>query len=151
RAMHANNAKVWAWLAVRHAQAKDFDAAAEYYHQAARLDPENRMYRINLGFTLARGERYEEGYAWLSRCMKESEARYNLAMMMLDNGHREQAKKQLGLALQTDPNFKAASDQIAALSGPSEAPRRLHPDIQTVGHEEPADAGPARRSVGGDE
>jgi Tfp pilus assembly protein PilF len=151
RAMHANNAKVWSWLAVRHAQAKDWDTAAECYHQAARLDPDNRMYRIHLGFTLARGERYEEGYAWLSRCMKESEARYNLAMMMLHNGHPEQAKKQLGHALQSDPNFKAASDQIAALSGPSQAPRPLHPDVRTVGHEEPADATPARRSVGGDE
>ncbi|HKB04112.1 MAG TPA: tetratricopeptide repeat protein [Gemmataceae bacterium] len=152
RSMHAGSAKVWAWMAVRHAQAKDWDTAAECYHQAAKLEPDNRVYRIHLGFTLARAERYEEGYAWLSRCMKESEARYNLAMMMIHNGHAEKAKKQLGYALQMDANFKAASDQLTALANPNTpAPRPLMPDIRTVGHEEKADGAPARRSVGGDE
>ena len=84
--MYPQDAKVWAWVAVRQAQAKNWDTAASSYQRAVTLDPDNRMYRIHLGFTLARARRYSEGYEWLSRSMREADARYNLAEMMIHNG-----------------------------------------------------------------
>lgn len=133
--LHANNAKVWEWVAVRQAQAKNWEGASASYHQAVKLDPENRLYRIHLGFTLARNGRYAEGYEWLSRSMKESEARYNLAKAMLHNGEEDKAKMELRLSLRADPSFKAAGDQLATLqnSAPGERPT----DIHTAGHQEP--------------
>lgn len=132
RTQHPNNAKVWAWMAVRQGQAKQWDAAADSYHQAVKLDPDNRVYRTHLGFTLARAGRYEEGYAWLSRTMREADARFSLAQMMMHNGDTEQAKQHLAYALQVDPTFKSARDQLAALTADT-APQPLQsPDVRQV-------------------
>lgn len=139
REKHANNAKVWAWIAVRQGQAREWDNAADSYHQAVKLDPDNRLYRIHLGFTLARNGRYEEGYAWLSRSMRESEARYNLAQMMLHNNQVDRAKQQLEYALQSDPNYKPALSQIASLSSGSATPAPIYDNpIRAASHAEPA-------------
>jgi tetratricopeptide (TPR) repeat protein len=131
--LHPKNPKVWAWVAVRQARAKNFDEAAESYHQAVKLEPDNRMYRIHLGFTLARGGRYAEGFEWLSRSMREAEARFNVAQMMIHNGDIEKAKLELRLSLKADPNFKAAGDQLTAIMNPNAPPGT---DIRTVGHKE---------------
>ena len=126
--LHAKNPKVWAWVAVQQGQAKAWDAAADSYHKAAQLDPENRMYRINLGFTLARGKRYSEAYEWLSRTMREAEARYNLAMMMIHNGDTDKAQMELRLSVRADPNMSASRNQLMAMAA--------GPDVRTVGHRE---------------
>ena len=131
--LHGKNAKVWAWVAVRQARAKQFDQACESYHHAVKLDSENRMYRIHLGFTLARAGRYSEGFEWLSRSMKEEEARFNVAQMMIHNGDIEKAKMELRLSLKANPNFKAAGDQLTAIMNPNAPPGT---DIRTVGHME---------------
>lgn len=131
--LHANNAKVWAWVAVRQAQAKNWDAACLSYHQAVKIDPENRLYRIHLGFTLARNGRYAEGYEWLSHSMKESEARYSLAKAMIHNGHDDKAKAELLLSLRADPGFKAAGDQLANLKNIAPSERS---DVHTASHQE---------------
>ena len=112
---HPTNPKVWAWVAVKHGQAKNWAAACDAYARAVKIDPENRVYRIHWGFTLARAGRYEEGFECLSRSMREAEARYNLAMMMVHNGDVERAKRELRLAQQADPNFGAAAEKLAAL------------------------------------
>ena len=41
--LHANDAKAWAWVAIKHAQAKDWAGAADAYGRAMKLDPDNRM------------------------------------------------------------------------------------------------------------
>jgi tetratricopeptide (TPR) repeat protein len=130
KSQHPNNPKVWAWVAVRQAQAKNWETAAECYQQACRLDPENRMYRIHLGFTLARARRYDEGYEWLKRSMRQAEARYNLAMMMIHNGDKERAREYLQAAMRADPAFVAAKDQLLALTASGS-------DVRSVGHDEP--------------
>ena len=122
---HPQNAKVWAWVAVKHGQAKNWEPACEAYARATKLDPDNRMYRIHLGFNLARAGRYDEGYECMSRSMREAEARYNLAMMMLHNGDVERAKMELKLAQKADPNFAAAGEKLAGLAnGPAPADTR---------------------------
>jgi Tfp pilus assembly protein PilF len=113
--LNPNDARVWEWVAVRQAQAKKWELAAESYQKAAKLDPENRTYRIHLGFTLARAGRYAEGYEWLSRSMRESEARFNLAQMMIHNGEMDKARAELKLCLKADPTMKAAEEQLAGL------------------------------------
>jgi tetratricopeptide (TPR) repeat protein len=112
---HPTNAKVWAWVAVKHGQARNWPAACDAYARAVKLDPDNRLYRMHWGFTLARAGRYEEGYAALARAMREPEARYNLAMMMVHNGETDRARGELRLALQVDPNFGPAAEKLTAL------------------------------------
>ena len=122
---HPQDAKVWAWVAVRQAQTKNWTEAAQSYHQAVKLDPENRVYRIHLGFTLARAGRYDEGYEWLSRSMREADARYNLAQMMIHNGDVDKARMELRLCLKADPKLKAAEDELASLANKSPTPAPL--------------------------
>ena len=126
--LHAKNAKVWAWVAVQQGQAKQWDTAADSYHKAVQLDPDNRLYRIHLGFTLARGKRYPEAYEWLSRTMREADARYNLAMMMIHNGDTEKAQMELRLSVRADPNMSASRNQLMAMAAGT--------DVRTVGHSE---------------
>lgn len=141
RERHGNNAKVWAWIAVRQGQAREWDNAAESYHQAVKLDPDNRLYRMHLGFTLARAGRYDEGYAWLSRCKREHEARHDLALMMMYNGHHDKARQQLEYAIQIEPNYKLAVNQLAALEAGNTTPMLPMPaldnPIRSAGHNEP--------------
>jgi tetratricopeptide (TPR) repeat protein len=132
KAEHPKDAKVWAWMAVRQGQAKQWDAAIASYHTAAKLDPDNRVYRTHLGFTLARAGRYEEGYHWLKTSMKEAEARFNLAQMQIHNGHVDVARQELARALHADPGFKAAHDQLMALAQDA----AQSPDVRIVGHAE---------------
>ena len=119
---HPADARAWAWVAVKHAQAKNWTAAADAYARAVKQDPDNRTYRIHLGFTLARAGRYDEGYEWLGRAMREAEARYNLAMMMLHNGDPERARAELGRCLKADPNFAPATEKLAALAAGNRPP-----------------------------
>lgn len=128
--VHAKDAKAWAWVALRKAQAKDFDAASECYHQATKLDPDNRMYRIHLGLTLARAGRYDEGREWLLRSMREAEARYNLAKMMLHNNEPEKARIELRMAVQADPAMQAAKDELLSLTATASG------DVRAVEYQE---------------
>jgi tetratricopeptide (TPR) repeat protein len=131
RTQHPNNPKAWAWVAVREARMKNFESAAECFREAVRLDPENRQYRIHLGLTLARARRYDEGFEWLKRSMRQAEARYAMAKMMIHNGDSEQAREYLHAAMRADPMFTPAKDQLMALTiGGS--------DVRTVEYQEPA-------------
>lgn len=135
--LHPNDAKAWAWVAVKHGQAKNWTAAADAYGRAANLDPEGRTYRLHLGFTLARAGRYDEGYAWLGKTMREAEARYNLAMMMLHNGDTDRARSELQLCLKVDPNFSPAAERLAGLAAGNAMPAApTVADVKGVGFEE---------------
>ncbi|HEX3148781.1 MAG TPA: hypothetical protein VHR66_11900 [Gemmataceae bacterium] len=133
--LHPGNAKVWAWVAVKRSQAKEWDMACDAYARAVKVDPENRMYRIHMGFTLARSGRYEEGYECLSKSMRESEAHYNLAMMMIHNGDMARARQELQMSLRVDPNFSAAGEKLTALIN-GQLKSDAHSDVRTVGYEE---------------
>jgi Tfp pilus assembly protein PilF len=112
--LYPQDAKVWSWVAVRQAQAKNWDGAVDSYQHAVKLDPDNRVYRTHLGFTLARSGHYSEGYDWLSKSMREADARFNLAKMMLHNGDLEKARAELRLCLKADPGMKAAEELLTA-------------------------------------
>jgi tetratricopeptide (TPR) repeat protein len=131
--LHSNNAKVWAWVAKEQAMVNNWPAAIDAYSHASKIDPDNRLYRIHLGFTLARAGRYPEGYECLSRCMREAEARYNLASMMIYNGEMEKAKMELRLAMLADPNFHAAGEKLASMQNPGVERGN---DVRTVANEE---------------
>jgi Tfp pilus assembly protein PilF len=133
--LHPGNAKVWTWVAVKYGQDKNWDAACDAYTRAVKLDPENRQYRIHMGFTMARAGRYEEGYECLSKSMRESEAHYNLAMMMIHNGDTDRARHELQMSLRVDPNFSAAGEKLSALMK-GELKTDMRSDVQTVGYEE---------------
>jgi Tfp pilus assembly protein PilF len=136
---HPKSAEVWCEMGkALGSHFKDKDGMINCLHMAAKLAPENRSYRNELGFSLAFAGRYDEGFAWLSRTMPEAKARYNLAGIAEHNGQPEQAKIQLALAIKADPMHAQSKAMLAALSGvrmqPTESP------IQAARHEQIAPA-----------
>ena len=113
---------MWEAFALCQGQHRDWDDAAESYHEAVKLDPDNRMSRKNLGFTLARAGRFDEGYEWLKRVMREPEARYNLAGIMLFMNEPEKARAQLTLALRADPDFAPARERLVTITAAPAGP-----------------------------
>lgn len=119
---HPNNAEVWYEMGkALGSHFKDKDGALSGLHAAAKLAPENRAYRTELGFTLAWCNRYDEAYAWLSRVMPEAKARYNLAGIAEHNGDTAQARMQLANALKADPTHQQSKQMLAALNGMRDA------------------------------
>ena len=139
--LHPNDARAWAWVAVKHGQTKNWPAAVDAYGRAAKLDPDNRQYRMHLGFTQARAGRYDEAYEWLGKTMREVEARYNLAMMMLHNGDTDRSRAELQKCLALDPNFSPAAERLTGLAAGNPAPAvpptgPTTADVKPVGFEE---------------
>lgn len=113
---------------------KDLDGAIRAFHQATKLDPENREYRKTLGFSLAQAGRYEEAYAWLSKAFPtEAEARYNLAGIMQHTGNHDQARQQLAMAIQAEPNHAKAKQAMVYYSGGQ--PRPSDEALRSVNYE----------------
>jgi len=127
---------------------KDREGAIAALYEATKLDPENRVYRKDLGFTLAWAGRYDEGYQWISRVMSEAEARYNVAGLMHFNGNDDQARQQLVLALKADPKFEPSKMALAALDGKN-PPQQMDSQIQTVSYDDyPVPPSPAAPTQG---
>lgn len=116
--LHSKDGKVWSWIAIRQGKAKEWDQAAESFHKATECDPENRMYRIQLGFTLARARRYDEGFEWLRRSMRTHEAHFNLAQMASHNGDTGRANEELRKCLKLEPTYTHAQEMLSKLNSP---------------------------------
>ena len=108
--LYPAKAEVWSEMGIAYGRTKDWNASAESFHEATKIDPDNRQYRRMLGLTLARGGRYDESFAWLSKSMPEADAHYNIAMMMKHTRDESGARSRMELALKADPKFEAARD-----------------------------------------
>ncbi len=118
--LHPKDGKVWSWIAIRQGKAKDWDHAAESFHKATECDPDNRMYRIQLGFTLARGRRYDEGFEWLRRSMRTHEAHFNIAQMASHNGDTGRASEELRKCLKLEPTYTHAQEMLTRINSPQQ-------------------------------
>lgn len=99
---------LWFDLGQMHNRQKDFAKAAECFHKALEMEPENRTYLTTLGFTLARAGQTEQSVAHLSRAMGPASAHYNVARMLLHLQQTEQATRHLQQAVRINPNLDAA-------------------------------------------
>lgn len=115
--LYPAKSEAWSEMGIACGRLKDWNASAESFHEATKLDPDNRQYRRMLGLTLARGGRYDESFAWLSKCMPEADAHYNIAMMMKHTKDESGAKTRMELALRADPKFEAARDFLSGTDG----------------------------------
>ena len=129
------NANIYVAMAICCKQFDDRAGAVEYMHAATKINPTDRRLKINLGFELAMTGRYEEGFAWLKATLGEPQAHCGLAQVMDRQGKKEEARQEVQIALQGDPNCQPARDLLAKLSAPDTV---ATPDtgIKNVGHDE---------------
>jgi tetratricopeptide (TPR) repeat protein len=133
-----NNAAIWGEMGQSLDSLKDREAAIACYHSATKIDASNKDYKKALGFALARGGRYDEGIAWLSKCMSEADAHVAIGRMMDHNGHHDQASHHFTMALKSDPGNETARLALSGRSSPEMAALRDVNPIQAVRYEEPA-------------
>jgi tetratricopeptide (TPR) repeat protein len=131
------NAQVWGEMGQALDGLQDRDTAIQCYHKATQLDAKDKNYSKALGLALCRAGRYQEGYAWLSRCMTPAEAHVCVGRMMDHNGHPELAYQQFDEALRADPNNETARLALSNASVPNDGIPLVTPTpIQTVSYQQ---------------
>jgi 4-amino-4-deoxy-L-arabinose transferase-like glycosyltransferase len=103
---------------------EDWPAAVKAAEKATELDPENRTYRKALGMCLAKANRWEDAFEVLTSGMDETDARCVLGRLLLDANRVGEAKVQLTVALQKNPNHPAAKELLAEVQ---EAEKTIRP------------------------
>ncbi|HMP18377.1 MAG TPA: hypothetical protein PKD72_15235, partial [Gemmatales bacterium] len=97
------------------ARLKQFDASLAAMHKAVQIDPSNRTYAMNYGFTLARSGRMEDSYQYFCKIMNPAEAAYQVALMARHVGDTQRARQYASLVLQQNPSHKEATELLTKL------------------------------------
>lgn len=133
------DANLWFQKGMCQARRKDWEPALKSLRSAWELDPEAPAYRNNLGFVLARADRYDESYAFFRQALgNEAKAHYNVARALHYADKDEESKNHLRLALKADPKMFSARELLAEL----ETPSRPSNPVATVSLEEAGGNGP---------
>ncbi len=96
------------------------DAAIEEFRRAIELDPKSDIAHNNLASALARSKPASkdatEAIAEWSRSTGKAEAHNNMAAVLIDQGRYDEARAELGAALQIDPSLGAAMANLRLVS-----------------------------------
>lgn len=110
-------------LGVCCAKQGDLDNALAYLYKASRLQPQNARYKNNMANVLCDAGRVDEAYAQLLFVHGEAGAHYNLGFMLFHHGRRDEAQRELKLALRANPYMEQAQRLLNAIQ-PSSSPDR---------------------------
>jgi tetratricopeptide (TPR) repeat protein len=125
-------------VALAHARWRDWAGAVAWCEFALRLDPENLSTRKTMAFCLARGGRWEDGFAAMCQVMPEAQARYLMARVLEHQNQPAACRQQLQLAIQADPNFADARDFLAELDSATAPGAVPNPNgLQQAGFNQP--------------
>jgi Flp pilus assembly protein TadD len=92
------------------------EEAALALQRAIDLKPEYHRAHMNRGMALARLERYDESLNEFRLATSEPDAYYNIAVVYSDAGRFADAARALETALQLNPEFVAAREQLHAVA-----------------------------------
>ena len=104
-------------LAATYIQFADWPAALVACDQALAIDPENRTYLKTLGYCQAVTGQWENSFGTMLRVMPEAEARYFLGRVLSDMERYDEARQQMELAIQADPQYTLARTHLNRLTG----------------------------------
>jgi tetratricopeptide (TPR) repeat protein len=115
------DAELWYDLGKCHNRHKDFNASVPCFNEALKIDPENRAYLKELGFTLAYRGQIDQGLAVLTRAQGSALAHFNIARVLLQRDETVQAQQHLQIALRENSNLAEARELLAKLETPNAA------------------------------
>ncbi len=118
-AKHPNNGGLWYDLGLCHLRRKDMTEAVRCLQKALELEPENRDYMKKLGFTLAYMGQIDQGKALLTRAQGSALAHYNVARVLIQQNHIEQARQFLSIALRENAQLAEARELLNRLENPT--------------------------------
>jgi tetratricopeptide (TPR) repeat protein len=115
-----NNLSAFSLAADAHAAAGDFERAADRYHSALRLNPDDADLWNSLGSTLLKWEKYPEAIQCFGQAIRfrpdQAVFHYNAALTFTRIKQDAQAEQQLREALSRDPNLAAAHSLLAQVA-----------------------------------
>ena len=120
-AKHPKDAELWYDLGKCHNRRKDFTQSVAAFNEALKLDPENRLYLMELGFTLAYRGQVDQGLAVLIRAQGAALAHYSIARVLIQRDETAQAQQHLQIALRENGNLAEAREWLAQLENPNGA------------------------------
>lgn len=106
-------------LGICYAKQGNLDAALAHLARAAQRQPQNARYKNNMANVLADAGRIDEAYAQLVSVHGEAGAHYNLGYLLLQQGKRDEARRELQLALQANPYLEQAHQLLDSLTPPA--------------------------------
>jgi Tfp pilus assembly protein PilF len=142
---------LWYEQGMFQARCKEWSAALDSLRAAMAKAPENPTYVRSVGFCLARSGQPDDAVAWLTRCMTEPEAHFNVARILRVMNQDAPCREHLETALRLNPRYEEARLLLAEVSaGPGvrpashtapapsgETPSRLQPVSPTVVNQPP--------------
>ena len=117
-------------VAKAHAKWKDWEGAVAWCQFTLRIDPENLAARKTMAFCMTRLGKWEDAFHLLCEFLPEPQARYLMASALRHHNRVNEARQQLQLALQIDPDHADARALLAELDAPP-APQGQG-DVRTV-------------------
>ena len=90
--------------------------SVEALQRAIELKPEFRRAHMNHGVVLAKMKRYDDALGEFRLASDEVDAHYNLAVLQTEAGHYAEAARSLETALQLNPGFEGAREQLRVVS-----------------------------------
>jgi tetratricopeptide (TPR) repeat protein len=114
-------------VALAHAKWKDWAGAVAWCKFTLSIDPENLAVRKTMAFCLTREGKWEQGFHMMCEVVSEPQARYLMARALEHQRQPEQARQQLLLALQADPNYADAREFLAELDAMIATPAAAAP------------------------
>ena len=120
-AKYPKDAELWYDLGKCHNRRKDFAQSIPCFNEALKIDPENRVYLMELGFTLAYRGQVDQGLAVLIRAQGAALAHYSLARVLIQRDQLAEAHQHLQVALRENSNLTEAREWLATLEGASAA------------------------------
>jgi tetratricopeptide (TPR) repeat protein len=116
-ASHPKTGLVYNDLGLCYARHKESNKAIASLTQACALAPKTAKYRNNLATVLVEAGHTEEAYKQLKALNSEGVAHYNLAIMLTARGKQAEAASHLQLALNAEPDLQAARELLAQVTG----------------------------------
>ncbi len=93
-----------------------YDEADAALREATTLEPEFARAHMNRGLVLAKLQRWDEAHRTFAAATSPSDAHYNVALLQAEGRHYAAAARSLELALQINPDFDAARQELREVS-----------------------------------
>jgi tetratricopeptide (TPR) repeat protein len=107
-AKNPKEAVLWYDLGNAHKRKHDFPESLRCFNKALEIDPENRDFIKAVGFMLAWMGQTDQGLAYLSRVQGQAMAHCNIARVLIERNQIAQARQQVALARQLNPELPEA-------------------------------------------
>ena len=142
--LHPREATLYAEYSIVYSKRNDFAQSIKLLDKALELDPENQEFLRMIGVNLVCAGQEERGIQMLARARGKASAHYYVARLYLRLNQPEQARRQLALSIETNPNLSEARTLFAELNVPNNnaapaavnvsAPPRQGLDVELISH-----------------